>query len=85
MNTEFLSQYRTAIIMLLTVLITIGILLISWKNGDINYLDRALYFFAGMNFFILTRNLIRSIKIDNKQLGILVDAGVAEEKKDEPK
>lgn len=73
MNNEFLSKYRTALIMLLTIVITIIILLISWKNGNIAYLDRALWFFAGMNIFILCRNLIHTIKIDNKQFGISIE------------
>jgi len=79
MNQEFLSRFRTAIIMILTVIITAAILYISWKNGNIDYLDRALYFFSGMMIFVLCRNLVKSIKIDNKQFGISLDAGVEDE------
>lgn len=82
MNNEFLSRYRTAIVMFLTILITFAILYISWKNGDIQYLDRGLYFFSGMMMFVLFRNLIHSIKIDNKQFGVQIEGKQPEDEKE---
>jgi uncharacterized membrane protein len=74
MNKEFLSGYRTAIIMLLTLVIAGGIIAIALKKENLDFLDRGLIFFSAMSAFILLRSLIRSIKIDNKALGIQVEA-----------
>lgn len=74
MEKEFLSSYRTFIIMIFVVAITAGIMFISYKNNDVNYLDRALFFFSAMSVFILTRNLIKSIKLNNAAIGLQIEA-----------
>lgn len=81
MNKEFMERYRTAIFMALSVIMTAFVLFLAYAKNDIKYLDRAIYFFSGMCVFFVFRNTIKSIKLNNKQIGLQIDASQQAEQK----
>lgn len=79
MNKEFMERYRTAIFIVLSIILTAFVMWLAYKKDNINYLDRGLLFFAGMSVFFIFRNLIRTIKLNNQAIGLQIEAQEKEE------
>jgi hypothetical protein len=73
MNKEFMERYRTAFLMLVTVVLTSFVVYLAYSKNDINYLERGLSFFAIMAVFFTVRNLIKSFKINNPAMSIEIE------------